>query len=65
MVSVYIFCNTCIGKNESRVIFRLNFIQETYVNIKKSALNLELLVSGDINHWDILWDRNHLATHLW
>lgn len=63
MVSAYIFYNTNISKNKPRLFSFLNPIQETYVKRKENTPNLGLLVSGDFNRCDILYDENQLASH--
>lgn len=63
MVSVYIPHSTSASKNEPRLTTRLILIQETYIKIRESTSNLELVVSGDSNRWDTLWGANQLAAH--
>ena len=63
MVSVYIPYSTSTSDDEPRLTSRLNLIQETYIKIKESTPNLELVVSGDFNRWDTLWGGNQLASH--
>ena len=55
MVSVYIPYSTSTSDDEPRLTSRFNLIQETYIKIKESTPNLELVVSGDFNRWDTLW----------
>ncbi len=54
LISVYIPCSTSSVEDEPRLLARLDLVRNAYLKFKTTYPELELAVSGDFNHWDML-----------
>ena len=62
--SVYVPCSWgSRTKDDIRLKKRLDLVEQAFLIQKKQGSNLELVITGDFNRWDLLWGGNSLASH--
>lgn len=62
--SIYVPCSRgSRTKDDLRLKKRLDLLQQAFLLQKQQDSNLELVITGDFNRWDLLWGGNSLASH--